>query len=1171
LQTYYEFGSPSMKTTSTSPAIDMGDFAADDDEDEARLPIIIWDQFEELFTTHQDRWQDAEGFFLQVREALDTIRELGVIFVMREDHIAAVEPYAPPMPPWLRARFRMERLRYEGALAAVTQPAARAGYAFAPGVAERLVNNLRRIRTPSSVPSDGAPPLGPYIEPVQLQVVCSRLWDNLPERAGEPALASKQIQWADVEQFGNIDQALTDFYERAVVQACAHAEVSERQVRRWFGQQLITPMETRGLVMRGEGDTGGLPNRAVDILEDQHIIRAESRAGTRWYELCHDRFVAPVLESNAVWEAARETPLRAAARRWQATEDASLLYRDVALQEAQDWLGTHANDAEPYEIAFIEASVEAERTRERQRRLRTTITAIAGLIAIIMGFLARLAYQGQVRAEEQTRIALSRQLAAQAQNEQYSNNPDLALLLAIEAVRVEDTLEALSALRIVLAQPQGTIHLLQHDTSVSHARWDHAEARIVTFDTSGQGWIWDAATGERLHALDGSTTSILEAAWSPDDEYVAAVSMDGTARVWAAATGDLVLETQAHQGYAYTLAWSPDSDRVATTGGDALARVWDIATGETVMTLEGHAATISVITWHPMDDQILTTSWDGTAALWDAEAGTRVLTFTGHTDAIQSAAWSPEGTRVLSAGRDTIARIWDTETGAETVALKGHMGQIRHAVWNHAGTQVLTMGDDKTARVWDAETGEALFMLLGHTDRLFTGGWSPDDGYILTAGWDGLPRVWDAATGREVVTLIGHTRRIAHATWNAAGDRILTDSSDHTARIWDVVRAQQPAGELPVIAPGAQINAAQWRGDGTPDGAQILLAGKAGVAGLWDQHANLILEFAVGRANVQDATWNHAGDAIAMADDGGGLRVFDAQRGAQIISVTGHTDRVLHVAWSPDDARLLSAGSDATARIWDVDAAEIGGHAEVAVLTHGGQVNCAAWHPEGYRILTCSEDGTAALWDAATGDRQLTFEAHGASVTSGRWNAAGDRLLTTSMDKTAMVWDAETGEVLWVLEGHTGWLNHAVWNADESLILTAATDGTARIWDAQTGKLLRVLEGHAGEVTLAHWNTEESLILTASKDGTVRVWDAHTENGGTLAVLYGHTGSVIMADWNSTQTRVLTVSEDGTARQFYMQRDDLLTAACTRTLPQMTLEEWQQIMKDRGEYRPTCQ
>jgi hypothetical protein len=93
----------------------------EEEEDQSTPLFLIIDQFEELFTTHQDRWQEARGFFNQVREALETLSSLGIVFSMREDYMAALDPYASLLPRRLRARFRMERLGPEGALEAVVK------------------------------------------------------------------------------------------------------------------------------------------------------------------------------------------------------------------------------------------------------------------------------------------------------------------------------------------------------------------------------------------------------------------------------------------------------------------------------------------------------------------------------------------------------------------------------------------------------------------------------------------------------------------------------------------------------------------------------------------------------------------------------------------------------------------------------------------------------------------------------------------------------------------------------------------------------------------------------------------------------------------------------------------------------------------------------------------
>src|SRR5512143_244105 len=141
--------------------------AVPDEDGNPRPPILILDQFEEILTTHRDRWQDARGFFAQLAEALDRSPKLGVVLAMREDHVAGLDPYAALLPRRLKARFRMEQLKVDGALEAVTKPAQNAGHPFAEGVAEKLVDDLRRVRVMQGQGDQAKEDtvLGPYVEP----------------------------------------------------------------------------------------------------------------------------------------------------------------------------------------------------------------------------------------------------------------------------------------------------------------------------------------------------------------------------------------------------------------------------------------------------------------------------------------------------------------------------------------------------------------------------------------------------------------------------------------------------------------------------------------------------------------------------------------------------------------------------------------------------------------------------------------------------------------------------------------------------------------------------------------------------------------------------------------------------------------------------------------------
>jgi hypothetical protein len=258
--------------------------------------VVVLDQFEELFVLHPDRWRDRGDLFSQVQAALDQDRYLHFLFVLRDDYLAALEALTPRLRDRLNARYHLGGLSSNQALDAVVKPLAISGRTFAPGVAEDLVMALRRQ------PSEVAGTLsyeGEDVEPVQLQIVCHAFVERLPDDVQE-------ISDEHIAHYADVHQALVGFYEQALVTTVkGRAGVRERRVRLWFERQLITPARTRGLVFRGERETAGLPNQAVDELERQRIVQSEPRGPALWYELTHDRLIDAVLASNRLWYAKR--------------------------------------------------------------------------------------------------------------------------------------------------------------------------------------------------------------------------------------------------------------------------------------------------------------------------------------------------------------------------------------------------------------------------------------------------------------------------------------------------------------------------------------------------------------------------------------------------------------------------------------------------------------------------------------------------------------------------------------------------------------------------------------------------------------------------------------------------------------------------------------------------
>jgi hypothetical protein len=89
------------------------EFVESEDDDLTWKYVLIIDQFEELFTTHQEQWQKREDFFRQLAQAMEDFPNLWVVLVMREDYVASLDPYAHFVPGKFRGRYYMQRLGHQ--------------------------------------------------------------------------------------------------------------------------------------------------------------------------------------------------------------------------------------------------------------------------------------------------------------------------------------------------------------------------------------------------------------------------------------------------------------------------------------------------------------------------------------------------------------------------------------------------------------------------------------------------------------------------------------------------------------------------------------------------------------------------------------------------------------------------------------------------------------------------------------------------------------------------------------------------------------------------------------------------------------------------------------------------------------------------------------------------
>lgn len=350
-----------------------------DPESARRVEVLIFDQFEEIISLDPTDQDAKREFFNQLGELLYEYRHLA-LFAMREDYAAGLGDYLLPLPERLGVRFRIDLLGLTPAKDAIQRPARSRGVDFLDPAAEKLIEDLCQINV-QQADSSIKPIPGPFVEPVLLQVVSQRLWeirqnedaiglDDLDSLRSDLTSMSDHSELetsAEMKALSNVDLALAAYYMTnvtRVAEAMKAEEVTERAIRDWFDQQLITSQGLRGQVLKTPVSSQGLNNKAIQALLDAYLVRKEDRRGLTWFELAHDRLVRPIQANNRAWYAKNLQAFQHKAALWLSQgKSPTLLLGGRELQEAEGWEG----DLTPGEQEYLQKSVEARRTFERER------------------------------------------------------------------------------------------------------------------------------------------------------------------------------------------------------------------------------------------------------------------------------------------------------------------------------------------------------------------------------------------------------------------------------------------------------------------------------------------------------------------------------------------------------------------------------------------------------------------------------------------------------------------------------------------------------------------------------------------------------------------------------------------------------------------------------------
>ena len=967
--------------------------------------LLVVDQLEELFTLCLDEG-DRAGFVDRLLDLRDG--GVAVAVTLRADFYGRCAELPRLAAALAERQCLLGPMRGDELRRAIEGPAEAAGLRLEPGLVDAMLADAGR-------------------EPGALPLLSHALYESWLRRDG------RVLTRAGYDAAGGVRGAIARTAEEIYV---GGSEGEQAAMRRLL-LRLVEPGETTDDTSRRaplvelvpDGTAGADAAAVVERLAGARLLVV----GDGSAEIAHEALIREWPRLRAWLDEDREQlralrQLTVAARAWEENgRDEADLYRGARLLGASELAGdkTHLSAVER---DFLEASLDAEQhelwtAQRRARRLRVLLAVVAAalVVALLAGALA-LVQRG--RARHTAVVAQSGRLAAQSR-QVAPEHPDLALLLALEAGRLDDSADARGAL----------LGALEH--------------------------------GARIRAwLQGLGSNVNAASYSPDGRLLATLTEDGTT-LWDTATWRRAGPPLRGEPGGDGLAFSPDGRTLAVAGGAGHVELWDVTTRRVVRRLTDPAAVpgqaaLGAVAFSP-DGTVVTAGGVDTnhVTLWNVATGRvvgRPITPHAHESGVQSVAFSPDSKRIaVEAERRTVG-IWDVATGRRVARLAVGGDVVEEAIYADGGRTLITSDDSGAVTFTDVATRKQARPPLSVGDSpAISLALSPDERLLAVASFDGSVHVWDVRTGIPYgAPLQADSSPVSDVAFSPDGARLVTAQLG-SAVIWSMTGERaigRPIGGERALVTGVAF---------APD-ARWLLAGRLGGDAV-------VVDVATGKQLrrlevgpvVSSVAVRPDGKLVAVAAIDGRVHLFDPRTGAAVGAPLGvRGPMVWQVAFSPD-GKLLAVSvdpngidgigaqkRDGEVQLWDVDARRRVGR---SIRPAAGSVFALAFDGDGARLATGSYKGPLDVWDVASRTRvaksQRAKEDAFIGVAfdpSGRLVAAGQAV------GPVRVWRFEDGSPAFPpLAGHQGNVTGVSFHPQNAFLATTDLYGNTMLWDPETG------------------------------------------------------------------------------------------------------------------------
>ena len=277
----------------------------------------------------------------------------------------------------------------------------------------------------------------------------------------------------------------------------------------------------------------------------------------------------------------------------------------------------------------------------------------------------------------------------------------------------------------------------------------------------------------------------------------------------------------------------------------------------------------------------------------------------GHGGAVRALAISADGLHVISGSFDTSAIRWSLSRNIAEQVMRFHDGPVNAVAWLADG-RIVTAGGDAHIAIWTAGKQSPDRVLDGHTGPIAALAVSPNGKTLASASWDRTVRLWPLAGGPSRV-LEGNGQNVNGVAFSPDGAVVISAGYDGTIRVWQTAGDSVSVHNLP-----SPLNSVV-----TAPNGDIIAAGASGKIFFLSAAGELLATVEAGTTPIIQLAISKDARLVAAATTRGSVAVIDRSERLLMHTLVGPGLPVWSIAFLPDNATLLTGGTDAFIRRWN--------------------------------------------------------------------------------------------------------------------------------------------------------------------------------------------------------------------------------------------------------------